>query len=322
MNSTFGERLKAQRERQQLSLSAISERTKIKQTLLEALERDDVSHWPRGIFGRSYLRSYAEAIGLDPDAALREFTECHPIEPAPPALAELRDKTAERSSRWPPTRLQFLIDSAIDAFHARRAEGSHRAEPVHTSERVQTSEPVQIPAAVPPPPIETPELPPPPSAVDPSSFDLMTLAKLCTKLACAEEAHDLTAVLEDAAAAFDAVGLILWIPDSIGVALMTAFAYGYPPEMIAQLPSVPSEGHNAIAEAFRTRTTCVVSGTATDNGAIVAPLLTPGGCSGVLSFELRTGDEQRADVRAGVMILAAQVSTLMGFSVLAKTRSA
>src|SRR5215510_10739252 len=120
MNSTFGTRLRAQRERLNISLGTIADRTKIKLSLLEALERDDVTHWPHGIFGRSYLRSYAQAIGLDSDTTVREFTELHRADPEDASLSELRDKTAERSDRWPPTRLQFLIDSAIDAFHSRR----------------------------------------------------------------------------------------------------------------------------------------------------------------------------------------------------------
>ncbi|HKE85648.1 MAG TPA: helix-turn-helix transcriptional regulator [Vicinamibacterales bacterium] len=314
MNSTFGARLKAQREQQQISLSTISERTKIKQSLLEALERDDVRHWPQGLFGRSYVRTYAEAIGLDPDATLREFMEFHPVEPQVP-LTELREKTAERSNRWPPTRLQFLIDSAIDAFHTRRAEQSQKAgpdlSPPAGSPRLEQPDPAVVR------PADT-------QSADQSaaSIDFLVLAKLCTKLACAEDAPELTSVLEDAAGVLGGVGLILWIPDTMGVFLTTAFAYGYPAEMIAQLPSVPAEATNAIAEAFRTRTTCVVKGTAADNGAIVAPLLTPSGCSGVISLEMRGGEEQRDEVRAAVMILAAQVSTLMGFSVLAHTRSA
>ncbi|HEY1302368.1 MAG TPA: helix-turn-helix transcriptional regulator [Vicinamibacterales bacterium] len=313
MNSTFGARLKAQREQQQIALTTISERTKIKQSLLEALERDDVRHWPQGLFGRSYLRSYAQAIGLDPDATLREFMECHPAE-SPAPLNELRDKTAERSNRWPPTRLQFLIDSAIDAFHTRRVELTQKAgldlsSPAAGPRMEQTG-----PAAA-----HSDTL----SADQPTTpVDFLALAKLCTKLACAEEAPELTSVLEDAAGVLSGVGLILWIPDAMGVALTTAFAYGYPAEMIAQLPSVSAEATNAIAEAFRTRTTCVVTGTAADNGAIVAPLLTPSGCSGVISLEVRAGAEQRDEVRAALTILAAQVSTLMGFSVLAHTRSA
>ena len=52
MDVSFGNRLRSQRERQQLSLTVIAERTKIKASLLEALERDDVSKWPPGIFRR------------------------------------------------------------------------------------------------------------------------------------------------------------------------------------------------------------------------------------------------------------------------------
>jgi hypothetical protein len=112
------------------------------------------------------------------------------------------------------------------------------------------------------------------------------------------------------------------MPDAVGTALIPAFAHGYPDEMIAQLPGVSMDSPNAIAEAFRTRSTCIVNGTDTESGAIVAPLLTPTACGGVLSLEFRNRAEQRDDVRAGVMLLAAQVSTLVGYSVLAQTRSA
>src|SRR5215510_4635388 len=181
MNSTFGGRLKAQRERQQIALTAISERTKIKQSLLEALERDDIRHWPRGIFGRSYVRTYAQAIGLDPDTTLREFEASHPAEPQVP-LTELRDKTAERSDRWPPTRLQVLIDSAIDAFHTRRAEKTGPDLP-------RPTEPPNSHADMPPAPIAAPGDGQP--AEEPI-VDFLALAKLCTKLGCAEEAPELT----------------------------------------------------------------------------------------------------------------------------------
>src|SRR6187397_3177339 len=59
MDSTFGTKLRLQREEQQIPLAAIAEQTKIKLSLLEGLERDDVSRWPTGIFRRSYFRAYA-----------------------------------------------------------------------------------------------------------------------------------------------------------------------------------------------------------------------------------------------------------------------
>mgnify|MGYP001277014244 CR=1 FL=1 len=57
MSETFGTRLRLQREEQQIPLPTIAERTKIKLSLLEGLERDDVSRWPTGIFRRSYFRA-------------------------------------------------------------------------------------------------------------------------------------------------------------------------------------------------------------------------------------------------------------------------
>ncbi len=78
MAETFGARLRYERERRQIALKSIAESTKIGLPLLVGLERDDVSRWPAGIFRKSFIRSYAEAIGLDADAIVREFVERYP----------------------------------------------------------------------------------------------------------------------------------------------------------------------------------------------------------------------------------------------------
>ena len=113
MTSTFGERLRLHREERKISLSAVSEQTKIKLSLLDALERDDLSHWPLGLFGRSYIRSYAQAIGLDPAATLREFLERHPGSTGAVAdpLSEVQAVTPEKASRRPPTRLEVPCET-------------------------------------------------------------------------------------------------------------------------------------------------------------------------------------------------------------------
>lgn len=85
---TFGPRLRQERERRQISLASIAASTKISKSLLEGLERDDVSRWPSGIFRRSFVRAYAEAIGLDADETVREFGERFP-DPADPPPAEV-----------------------------------------------------------------------------------------------------------------------------------------------------------------------------------------------------------------------------------------
>ena len=78
MNSTFGARLRQQREERKVTLRTISTKTKIKLALLEALESDDLSFWPKGLFGRAYLRDYATAVGLDPEALVSEFLTLYP----------------------------------------------------------------------------------------------------------------------------------------------------------------------------------------------------------------------------------------------------
>ena len=77
MPESFGARLRQRRERQHIALSTIAEQTKIKVSLLEALEQDDVA-LAAGIFRRAFIRAYAHAIGLEPDVVVREFLELYP----------------------------------------------------------------------------------------------------------------------------------------------------------------------------------------------------------------------------------------------------
>jgi transcriptional regulator with XRE-family HTH domain len=75
---SFGRWLRRERERRKIALTSIAENSKISVGLFEELERDDVSRWPSGIFRRSFIRAYAQAIGLDPEEIAREFIERFP----------------------------------------------------------------------------------------------------------------------------------------------------------------------------------------------------------------------------------------------------
>jgi hypothetical protein len=80
--------------------------------------------------------------------------------------------------------------------------------------------------------------------------------------------------------------------------------------MLSRLPGVARSADNAIAAAFRSGQKRVVQGGGTATGAVVAPLLSPDGCVGVLAFEFTGGGEQHEVVQAFAMILSAQLSTL------------
>ena len=73
--SDFGGKLRLAREQRGISLRQIAARTKISLAALEALERNDVSKLPGGIFTRAFVRSYANEVGLDPDDTVHEFLE-------------------------------------------------------------------------------------------------------------------------------------------------------------------------------------------------------------------------------------------------------
>ena len=49
---------------------------------LEALERSDLARLPGGIFTRSFIRAYAEEVGLDPDRMIQDFIAELPPEAA------------------------------------------------------------------------------------------------------------------------------------------------------------------------------------------------------------------------------------------------
>ena len=70
---TFVTRLRRYRQRNQISIAEIAQQTNVKQDLLEALENNDLSEWPRGLYARAWIRAYANAVGLDPVDTVDEF---------------------------------------------------------------------------------------------------------------------------------------------------------------------------------------------------------------------------------------------------------
>jgi transcriptional regulator with XRE-family HTH domain len=69
----FGDALRRAREARGLTLAAVAEKTRIASHHLEALERGDLEAMPAGPFGKSYVRSYAEVLGIDPAPILEAY---------------------------------------------------------------------------------------------------------------------------------------------------------------------------------------------------------------------------------------------------------
>ena len=71
-------RLRRHRERNGVSLDEIAATTRIKRELLAALEHNDLSAWPRGVYARAWIRAYASAIGFDANDTVEEFCRLFP----------------------------------------------------------------------------------------------------------------------------------------------------------------------------------------------------------------------------------------------------
>jgi len=73
MTQTIGQRLKAEREAQKLTLEKVFEDTRIRVSYLQALEADELSSVPSPVQARGYLRNYAEYLGLNFQELLDEM---------------------------------------------------------------------------------------------------------------------------------------------------------------------------------------------------------------------------------------------------------
>jgi GAF domain-containing protein len=294
MPESFGARLRQRRERQQIALTTIAEQTKIKLSLLEELERDDVSHWPSGIFRRAFIRAYAHAIGLEPDAVVREFLELHadPIEVVSAVSATAAGADNDSIGAGPPTRIRYLVGTAIDSLSRLRLGVVQRGRAAAVDLTAADGTPVE----------ERP----------PSGPDLLAAARVCTELGRVDDRREVAPLLEEATRILDAVGLIVWLWDPQAAELTPVLAHGYSDKVLAQLPRVGRDADNATAAAFRSAQMCVVNGSGLTSGALVVPLMTPAGCVGVLAIELQHGSAQTESVRALVTIFAAQLARLVG----------
>jgi hypothetical protein len=108
----LGKKLREAREHRGVSLRQIANSTKIAVSILDALERNDISRLPGGIFGRAFVRSFATEVGLDPEATIREFIAQFPQDSVtvghPPSDRTGDDEALESDRRMASTFLRLV----------------------------------------------------------------------------------------------------------------------------------------------------------------------------------------------------------------------
>jgi hypothetical protein len=141
---------------------------------------------------------------------------------------------------------------------------------------------------------------------------LRAAAQLCTDFGRVSDLDELKALVGQAADLMDASGFVVWVASADGAHLQPALSHGYTPQVLARMSTIPRTADNAAAAAFRTsQLQIVLARPGESNGAVVAPLLSPDGCVGALSAEIRGGGESSESVQALAAIFAAQLAGVL-----------
>ena len=112
----LGRKLREARERRGISVRQIASATKISVAALEALERNDISRLPGGLFSRAFVRSYAAEVGLDPESTVQEFIEQFPhgaVKAGHPGSDPVEDRQAIESDRQTASTLLWTVALSV-----------------------------------------------------------------------------------------------------------------------------------------------------------------------------------------------------------------
>jgi hypothetical protein len=74
---SIGEELAQARGRAGLTVAQVSQRTRIRQTIIRDIESDDYSGCGGDFYARGHIRSIAKVVGADPEPLIREYDRAH-----------------------------------------------------------------------------------------------------------------------------------------------------------------------------------------------------------------------------------------------------
>ena len=147
----------------------------------------------------------------------------------------------------------------------------------------------------------------------PSSETLVALkevSEICSDLSALADPGALEGALARVNTVLNATGLIVWVASNDGGTLSPVATHGFDPKLVARIGKINRDGANLTATSFRENGARISGPTAAAPAAIAVPMCGPTGTSGVLSVELKTGQDADEAKVAVSTIIAAQLATL------------
>jgi cytoskeleton protein RodZ len=147
----FGERLKRERELREVTLQEVSTATRISPRFLEALENENWSRLPGGVFGRGFVRSIARYLGLNEESLLAEY------DLAREGAVSVQNKPEERipsPPKWIPAVVLLVVLLVLAGLVAGGIYGWRKYK-AHRQPEQSTASPASLSPAAPVKPTET-----------------------------------------------------------------------------------------------------------------------------------------------------------------------
>ena len=180
---SVGALLKTERERLGLSREQITEMTRMRTQVVEAIENEAWDSLPPPVFVRGFLRSYAKVLGVSQDTVIDLYTKLVPPE-SPGLEPRLESSRSRRRRAWFVLLILAVLTAVYGMWHfyasSQVSQGSRETEKrdqevalqsVPADKKVSSAPPQ--PAVASPPPVRAAEAPlkPEPSLVQSASQD-------------------------------------------------------------------------------------------------------------------------------------------------------
>jgi hypothetical protein len=101
---SIGEILAQERDEAGLTTAQVSQRTRIRETIIREIEADDYSECGGDFYARGHIRSIARTVGADPEPLIREYDRAHR---APGAMSAV--SLTELAASGPPSRRRVWL---------------------------------------------------------------------------------------------------------------------------------------------------------------------------------------------------------------------
>ena len=95
---TIGQKLKAARQAKGVTVSEAGRATKILSKFIEAMEADDFGALSAPVYAKSFIKMYAQYLGLDPRPLVDEYVEQHAPRAKPNLGEEVRQNLAQNDA--------------------------------------------------------------------------------------------------------------------------------------------------------------------------------------------------------------------------------